>query len=163
MDRIGDMPSHPLLVHVPVVLVPVALIALVALVVRPRWQRPFGPVVAIVAFVGFLGALLATHSGEALEEQFESTGMDLTRAIHDHAEMGDQVPWFVGVFFVLVLAWVLVARRRARGDAEAPSIPKAVVAALLALSVVAGVVATVSVVRTGHSGASSVWEEDEEP
>ena len=89
MDRIGNMPSHPLLVHIPVVLVPVALVALLVLVARPRWQRGFGPVVAIVSFVGLVGAILATRSGEALEEQFESTGMDLTEAIHDHAEMGD--------------------------------------------------------------------------
>ena len=179
MDRIGNMPSHPLLVHIPVVLVPVALVALLVLVARPRWQRGFGPVVAIVSFVGLVGAILATRSGEALEEQFESTGMDLTEAIHDHAEMGDRVPVLVGLFFVLVLAWVIAAWRRSRdldgADAagtagtagttgtEASRIPKAAVAGLLALSVVAGVVATVSVVRTGHSGASSVWEEFEEP
>lgn len=163
MDRFGDLPSHPLLVHLPVVLVPLALLGLLAAVVRPSWRRGLGPVVAVVSGIGFLGAILASNSGEALEDDLAGTGMTITEAIRDHGEMGEQVPVIAGLFFVLVLAWVLVtAWRRRAGEERATATlrsPKVVLAALLTLSVLAGTVATVSVIRTGHSGAESVWGE----
>ena len=166
MDRFGDLPSHPLLVHLPVVLVPLAVLGLLAVAVRPSWQRHLGPVVAVVSGIGFLGAVLASNSGEALEDDLRDTGMTIGEAIRDHAEMGERVPVVAGAFFLLVLVWVLVSvwRRRA-GDERATAVlrsPKLVVATLLVLSLVAGTVATVSVIRTGHSGADSVWGEEGE-
>lgn len=161
MDRFGDLPSHPLLVHLPVVLVPLALLGLVALAVRPSWRRALGPVVAVVSGIGFVGALLASSSGEALEDDLRDTGMTIGEAIHDHAEMGEQVPVLAGTFFVVVLAWLLVSTWRRRvGDERATRVlrfPALVVAVLLGLSLLAGTITTVSVVRTGHSGADSVW------
>ncbi len=164
IDRFGDLPSHPLLVHLPVVLVPLALLGCVVLLIRPRWQRALGPVVAVIAGIGFVGSILASQSGEALEDDFRETGMTIGAAIQDHAEMGEQVPIIAGLFFVLVLGWVLLgAWRRRSGDERAVQVlrsPRAVMTGLLVLSLVAGTVATVSVIRTGHSGAESVWSED---
>lgn len=178
MDRIGDLPAHPLLVHAPVVLVPLALIALVAMAVRPAWQRAGGAVVAL-AVAAMVASVLATRSGEALEEELEDTGMTLGSTLRDHAEMGDRVPLLVGVFLLLVIAWYVLARRARRAAAAAEgepatdpaagpnrgpgSVPRAAVVGVLVASVLAGVVATASVIRTGHSGASSVWGDDGEP
>ncbi|MCB1001807.1 MAG: DUF2231 domain-containing protein [Ilumatobacteraceae bacterium] len=183
MDRIGDLPAHPLLVHAPVVLVPLALLALVAMLVRPAWQRAGGVVVALAAGA-MVASVLATRSGEALEEELEDTGMTIGATLRDHAEMGDRVPLLVGVFLVLVIAWYVLARRARRaeaggsdpasdpasepapgaapgGGAARTGVPRAAVIGVLVASVLAGVVATVSVIRTGHSGASSVWGADE--
>jgi hypothetical protein len=149
------------MVHLPVVLVPLALLGLLVAVVRPAWRVALGPVVAVVAGIGFIGAIIASNSGEALEDDLAETGMTITDAIRDHGEMGERVPLIAGLFFVLVLVWVLVAAwRRRAGDERATAklrSPKVVLAALLSLSVLAGTVATVSVIRTGHSGAESVW------
>jgi uncharacterized membrane protein len=67
LDQLFDLPAHPLLVHVPVVLVPLALfVSLVALV--PRARRIAAPAAAALALVGGIGVVLATGSGENLED-----------------------------------------------------------------------------------------------
>ncbi len=162
IDRFGDLPSHPLLVHLPVVLVPLALLGWIVLAVRPRWQRALGPVVAVIAGLGFAGAILAGQSGEDLQDEFRDSGMTIGASISDHAELGERVPLVAGAFFLLVLAWVLTAAwRRQAGEERAAVVlrsPRAVLAGLMVLSLLAGTVATVSVIRAGHSGAESVWD-----
>jgi len=162
IDTLGNMPAHPLLVHVPVVLVPLATIGVVALALRPALLRTLGPIVAGLAGVGFVGALLATSSGESLEDSYAATGQTISTTIKDHAEMGDQARLAILAFFVVTLAWVVVTARRRRAatppDTTTRRAPTRVVGALMVLSVLSGVVATTWVIRTGHSGASSVWE-----
>lgn len=163
IDTFGDMPAHPLLVHIPVVVVILAMVGVVAMALRPAWLRTYGPVVAALAGIGFVGAVLAASSGEALEEDFEETGMTITATLHDHAEMGEQARLFIGLFFVLTLAWVVFAWWRRRvGEERATAVtrrPRLLGITFAVLSVVSGAAATVSVVATGHSGASSVWED----
>ena len=71
------------------VLVPLAALAVLALALRPRLLRTFGVVVTVLAGAGFAGALLATNSGEALEESFRAAGQTIPETLRDHAEMGD--------------------------------------------------------------------------
>jgi uncharacterized membrane protein len=162
-DTLGGIVSHPLLVHIPVVLVPLATIGVIVLAFRPRWVPTFGPLVAIITGIGMVGAWLAAESGESLEERFESAGQEIAGTLEEHVEMGESVPVIVGLFFVAVVAWVAVSwwRRRA-GEERATAVlrkPRIVVSVLMALAIVLGVVATVSVAQTGHSGAKSVWED----
>jgi len=160
---IGSLPTHPLLVHIPVAFVPLAALGVVVLAVRPSWLRTFGPLVAGFAAVGFVGAVLATSTGETLEDDLRSTGMALSDRLHDHTEMGDRVQVVAGIFLVLTLAWVLFAAWRRRvGDERATAKvrkPRLVALVLSVLVVASGAVATASVVAAGHSGASSVWEQ----
>ena len=162
METISGLVAHPLLVHIPVVLIPLAAIGVIVIAVRPSLMRMFGPVVAALAGVGFVGALLAANSGEALEERFEEAGQSISKTLHDHAEMGDGARLFALIFFVLVLAWVLFAwwRRRAGEDKAVQKVrkPKVIALVLAVLAVIGAVSATVSVTLTGHSGAESVWE-----
>ena len=65
--KLFGLPAHPLLVHVPVVMVPLAALGAIAIVVRPRWRRSAGPIVLALAFVGGLGTQLAMMSGEDLQ------------------------------------------------------------------------------------------------
>jgi len=169
IETLGGLPAHPLIVHLPVVLVPLALVAALIMAIRPRWLRTLGPVVAVLAGLGFLGAVVAASTGEALEENFLEAGQTISSTLRDHAESGDQLQWIVGVFFVAMVAWVAMSRRTDRPVAaetvesiEPPTRPPPRAArAVLALSVLAvlsGAVATVQVYRTGHSGATSVWQ-----
>ena len=179
IDELGGLPAHPLLVHLPVVLVPLAAIGAIAMLIRPRWLATFGPVVAGMSGLGFVAAVLAASTGEALEDDFRESGQTISDTLRDHAEMGESARLFTALFFIAILAWVLVARRRSSApDAATPAVPvevdeasvatvstvgrsRRIVAALGAVAVLAGGVATVSVYLTGHSGASSVWEEPE--
>lgn len=69
--------------------------------------------------------------------------------------MGESVPWFAPLFFVLLLAWVLFVHKGAGVARE-----KLVRSVLAVLVVLAGLGASASVYLTGHSGATSVWEQD---
>lgn len=163
MDTIGGLVAHPLLVHVPVVLVPLAAVGVVAMALRPAWQQRFAAVVTALAGVGAVGAVAASRSGEALEERFEASGQTVSGTLERHAEMGESAPLVVIAFVVVLLAWTLFAAWRRRvGEERAVAVakrPRVVGAALCAVSVLVGVLAAVAVVRTGHSGAESVWED----
>lgn len=82
-ETFDGLPAHPLVVHLPVVLVPLAALAVLALALRPRLLRTFGVVVTVLAGVGFAGALLATNSGEALEESFRAAGQTIPETLRD--------------------------------------------------------------------------------
>ncbi|CAB4363204.1 MAG: hypothetical protein F2681_09810 [Actinobacteria bacterium] len=161
-DTLGGLPAHPLLVHIPVVLIPLAALGALAIAVRPRWMRSFGWLLAGVAGVGLLGAIFAAQSGEAYKETLEATGQTITSTLEDHAEMGDAAQGFAAVFFALLAVWVLFAWwRRRSGEEKVTAVvkqPKVIAIILSVLVVVSGIAATASVTVTGHSGAKSVWE-----
>jgi hypothetical protein len=66
------LPAHPLLLHVPVVLVPVLSVATVALAVRPAWRLRFGLSAGVLAIVTMAGTILTAGAGEALKKQQDS-------------------------------------------------------------------------------------------
>ena len=165
MENLFGLPAHPLLVHVPVVLVPLAAIGVVAMAIRPAWLRTFGPLIAALAGIGFLGAVLAASSGEELEEKRSAAGETISKTLEEHGELGDAAQWISGVFFVVVLLWVLFAwwRRRAGEEQAVAKVrkPKVVAIVLMVASVLAGAGAAVSIAATGHNGAKAVWENEQ--
>jgi uncharacterized membrane protein len=159
---LASLPTHPLLVHVPVVLVPLAAIGALAMAIRPAWFERFGVAVAGLAGAGFVGAVLAAQSGESLQEHFQSVGQTISPTLRHHAELGDSVQGISLLFFGLVAAWVLFAwwRRRAGEEKAIAKVrrPRLVASVLMALAVLAGAAATTAITVTGHNGAKSVWE-----
>jgi hypothetical protein len=149
-------------VHIPVVLVPLAAIGVILMAIRPIWFQRYGVVVTVLAGIGFVGSAFAANTGEQLQEQLLSTGQTPSAALDDHVELGNQVPIYAGIFFFLMLAWVLFAwwRRRAGEEAATAKVrkPRVIHLVLAALTVVSGVVATVTVTQAGHTGAKSVWQ-----
>lgn len=163
LETFGGLPTHPLVVHLPVVLVPLATVGVVLMVIFPKLQQRLGVAVAVLAGLGFLGAVLAAGSGEELEDSLRRAGETISGTLADHVEMGESVEFFAGLFFVLTLAWVLFGIwRRRKGEAEATKMlrkPKLINIVLAILVVGSGVAASWSVYATGHSGAKSVWEQ----
>ncbi len=153
LDNIGGVPAHPLLVHIPVVLIPVALILGIA-ACWSRIRKPMIVAAACAAAIGGIGVLLAAGSGESLESGVRS---QVDKALlRDHTEKGDaaQAPAVIfGVIAVGAAAEELWRRRR-NGESK---FPKWVPAVLLGATVVSGVVATTFVYEAGHTGAKSVW------
>jgi hypothetical protein len=66
------LPAHPLLLHVPVVLVPVLSAVAVALAVRPAWRLRFGLSAGVLAIVTMAATILTAGAGEALKKQDNS-------------------------------------------------------------------------------------------
>ena len=159
ISKLFGLPAHPLLVHLPVVLIPVAALGAVLIVVRPAWRIRFGALVAIAAGIGLAGIQLAIGSGEELEERVrEST------ALERHEELAGITRLSVLVFFLAVTAFVLFdRRRRQRAIVAGPGTPAAtprspVLVTLAAVTVAASVLATAAVVQAGHTGATATWE-----
>jgi len=164
-DSLGGIPSHPLLVHLPVVLVPIAmLLTLLSLWPKVRTSALWGSAVAAVG--GFIGAVLAAGSGESLEHAVKRS--DLLRK---HTELGDQVQGYAGVFAVLAIVALVIHLSRTdalpfakvlspvskRVIPFAKRLSAGAVASVIAFVSVVGVVATWQTYNAGHSGARAVW------
>ncbi len=81
MDTFAGLPAHPLLVHAPVVLVPVVALLVILMIVRPQWLERFGWLAVGLAGLALVTGVLAENSGEALEEAVEdSASRTLLRA-----------------------------------------------------------------------------------
>ena len=157
LDTISGIPVHPLIVHIPVVFIPLTLVvAVTALVWRAR-RRELGIAAAAVAFVGMAGAQLATMSGESLEEQVPSSSL-----IHRHADLGEGARTLAILVFLAALAF---AAREWRDRLPAGVARVAAIlgrpAAAVAVSVVllaTSAAATAWTIRAGHLGAEAAWQ-----
>ena len=172
MDKISGLPAHPLLVHIPVVLVPLAAIGALAMAFWPWLRARIGWIVAGLAVLGGLGAILAASAGEALQE-----GERESSAIRHHAELGEGARNFSILFAILVVVFVAgewwLNRRAAAGTATASADgseqaapattggwKKWALPVLAVLTIGSGAWATYSVIDAGHTGAKSAWQED---
>ena len=72
-----------------------------------------------------------------------------------HGDLGDQVLWYVLPFWLLTVALVLLDRRRPAGRSGGRQPWGLLLVAVLAVGT--GFAATAQVIRTGDSGAESVW------
>jgi uncharacterized membrane protein len=146
ISKLFGLPAHPLLVHVPIVLIPLVAVATIGLAVRPAWRARFGWVVVGLAGIALVGVQLALGSGEALEDHVERTA-----ALHRHTEMAYSLRPIALVLFLLVLALVLLDRR--------PTGPAWIVPVVAVLAVVASVGSAVRLAQIGHNGAKASWGE----
>ncbi|MEI8323308.1 MAG: hypothetical protein WCG49_09390, partial [Actinomycetes bacterium] len=137
IDRIFGVPAHPLFVHIPVVLVPLAAILAVAAIFK-KFRQPLLIAAAITAAVGGIGVLLAASSGEGLQDSVKHTAL-----IRDHAEKGDAAQTPAVIFGVIaVVAAAEEVLRRSKYSKKIPKLPKWAPAVLLAATVASGAVAT---------------------
>ena len=136
---IVGLPVHVLVLHLVVVGLPALAIVTIVVSVRKELRERYSWWVAGANFVMFLITFVTKESGEALQE---ARGGQL--AI-EHGQLGSVLPWLSLFLTVASAAVAATSRNRALG-------PIAVV-----LSIVAAVAATYWTVRTGDSGARSVW------
>jgi len=146
MNRINGLPAHILLVHLVVVLVPVAALVLAAQAWSPsvrRWAGIAGPLLAAAALVA---VPLTTQAGEWLQHRLRPTPL-----IDEHVEMGEQLlPWVIAVFVLSVALWLLARRSQ--------PLHRGLRFALAVVATVAALGAVVQTVRIGDSGAQAVWQ-----
>lgn len=161
-SELNGLPLHPLIVHVPVVLVPLSLIGVVAALIRPAWKRWLLPLVTGALGASVIAIQLAVGSGRELRGTLGES-----KLIERHEDLALQARPLVLVFFLLVAAALYLDRRgdRAPDGAEnaqastgATSMQARLATAALPLALVAGVVATAWVVRTGEAGSKATWE-----
>ncbi|MBP9053792.1 MAG: hypothetical protein KBF94_14340 [Ilumatobacteraceae bacterium] len=165
LEKLFGLPAHPLLVHIPVVLVPLAAIIAIVFAFKPAWLDRFGWGLVALSGVGALGAILAAGSGEGLEGLQNQAE---TAAREDHFELGETARTVAIIFFVVVLAVVVLrylAGKRAAGGAEPTGVwafigSKAGAIGIAVVLVLSASAATYTISKAGHQGAKISWEEE---
>ncbi|HEX4010918.1 MAG TPA: hypothetical protein VHX62_12955 [Solirubrobacteraceae bacterium] len=166
------LPAHPLFLHVPVILIPVAGIAALALAARPALFERHGVWTTAVAVIA-LGALnLTMGAGKALRGDLFGAGGGFGGADASLIARHEHAADLLRIFFILFTAVLIVslAVYRARGDAPVTGIAfvdpllarvRALMPSLIPLRVAMVVLSLLSlyfVFHTGDLGAKAVWQ-----
>ena len=159
IETFFGLPAHPLMVHMPVVLIPLAGLIAIVFAFRPAWLDRFGWALVALSGLGALGGILAAGSGESLNDLQHKAE---TAAREDHFELGETARNLGLVFFLVVLAVVLVrylARRRAATEGIWSKVNTKAAGVVFALALVASAAAaTITISAAGHQGAKLVWD-----
>ena len=148
------LPAHPLLIHMPVIFIPILGLAAIALALSPRLADRFLLPVAAFSVVTMAATLLAVGAGEAFQEDRAKDrpggGAVLDPTLADHKDAGEALRFTMIVLTFVLVAW-LFSRRR----------PDAVKVGLRVLAVLLAATAVFFVIRTGHLGAKLAWGREE--
>jgi len=151
-DTAFGLPLHPLVVHLVVVLLPLASITVLLAAVWPRFRRWAGPLPLGLAVVGTVAVPVATQAGEALAD----AGLGQKPTVAPHAALGDLMIWWaLALLLAAGLVFWLHLKTRTADSNRKPG--QALVASIAVFAAVAAVGTVVHVYRVGDSGASSVW------
>jgi uncharacterized membrane protein len=148
-DTVNGLPLHPLMVHVVVVLLPLAAIGVAALAVKPSWRGRYGGLVVVIAALATLAVPVASSSGEDLEHRVGDPGV--------HAQLGDTLIWFAIPLLVAAVALFWLQRHTSRPAGERAGASGKVAVLIAVLAVVVAAANLVQVYRVGDSGAKAVW------
>ena len=189
LDTVFGLPTHPLIVHAVVVLLPLAALGGVAVALVPALRRRYGVLVALLTLAGVGSVKLAESSGSHLYDRLSDRfgPADATEAglMQRHADLAHKLmPWaillLVGVALV-VLPPLLVRRRAAvaarepvpagvggrAGPAAGPDrgpawkLPVALLG--VAVTLVGAAATLILVTRIGHLGSEAAWNRLDRP
>ena len=159
VDRVFGLPAHPLLVHGAVVLVPLAAAAFLVAGARDSWRHAYYLPVTLSAVAGGVFAFLAKVSGEPLSETVRRAGA----RVGEHPEQGDTAFFFAMLFATAVVGVYVFHRyeggmRSLLGIQSWPRLPVSYHTALYVATAPLAVLAILTMVIAGHSGAELVWK-----
>jgi hypothetical protein len=144
----GELPVHPLVVHLTVVLIPLAAISVVLAAVWPAARRRLGLLPQILALIALVLVPITTSAGEWLADRVAETPL-----VERHEQLGERMlPWAIALFAVAVAMWAWHRFAKATGRIR---LTVSVVLAVAAIIVASGSVITV--IQIGESGAAAVW------
>ena len=154
LKSLFGLPAHPLLVHVPVVLIPLAAIGALGLWWKP-WRDRFGWATVVILMVAGIFTQLAIGSGQELEKTSERDAL-----VRAHTSIAEEIrPWLL-VFFVALVAFLWLERRRRTTDRDATRGARdPLLIGLFVATVAFAGVSVYWVQRIGHTGARAVWHD----
>jgi len=164
LDKISGLPTHALVVHAVVILLPLAAVSAVAVALVPALRRRYGEVVAALTAVAVAAVPVATHSGQHLFDRksasFGPANAAEAALMEHHRALGRQLwPWavvlLVGV--LLVVGPPLLLARQRRDAAERPGWTRGLALLAAAAVLVGAVGTTIQVYRIGEAGSRAVW------
>src|SRR4051794_17187904 len=105
-ENLFGLPTHVLLQHIVVVLLPVAAVAAILVALWSWYRHHFGIATLVATFLTTIAVPLTTQSGESLQGRLPES-----EAIAQHASAGDQVQWVAALFGLCLLAVVALDLR----------------------------------------------------
>src|SRR6476646_2580371 len=105
-DTFRGLPTHVLIVHAVVVLVPLCFVGVLVAAVSRTWRQRLAIPILVLLGVGVVASFIATRSGHALRARIGATP-----AINHHAHIGVWVPWFVLIALGLTALWLFLEQR----------------------------------------------------
>lgn len=167
---IFGLPLHILVIHLVVVLGPIAGFMVIAYAVRPAWRDYLTWPTLIVTTVAGLASIVAGQSGEALQHRLEQRGLGASQLqlINSHVEAGNAAK-ILGVLFMVVtwaVIWLVLSPGLAAGKATHVTDPmptrrqfSPTVRTISAVGLVVMALAfIVAVTIAGHLGAVASWK-----
>jgi hypothetical protein len=157
----GGLPAHPLFVHVPVILIPTAVIAALVLIARPDWFGRYGIALSLVSIVAMSSIFLTMQAGGALRGELHLHG-EAANLISEHSQAANILA-IVFTAFTAVLILTFAAYRISGGRPTGLGIvdrmlgARSTFGALRILLVVLALGAGFMTFRTGDLGAKAVW------
>jgi uncharacterized membrane protein len=157
----GGLPAHPLFVHVPVVLIPTAVIAALVFMARPDWFGRYGIALCLISIVAMSSIFLAMQAGGALEGELHLRG-EAAALISEHSQAA-HILAIVFTAFTAVLILTFAACRISGGRPTGLDVvdrllgPRSTFTALRILLVVLAIGAGFMTFRTGDLGAKAAW------
>lgn len=155
-STIFGLPTHPLVVHAVVVLVPLAALSGLVVALWPAARTRYAPVALGIATLALLAVPVATHTGEQLEDHVRSSTL-----VDRHAHMADGLLPFMALLWLALAALVGVRwygrRYEAAGRPRPTRLTSYVGIGAAVITVAAGLGSTVQIVRIGHSGSEAAW------
>lgn len=157
-DEFFGVPTHPLAVHAPVVLIPLLAVISVVVLFRSSWRERASVPLAGLALVMVALLFVAKESGQSAKAASNVFG-DIDR----HEDLANQTFVMGIVWLVLAVAAAVVALLRGRTTTTSSAAASAdagrgqVLLVLNVLAAIALLVTTIWLIRTGHAGAESRW------
>ena len=153
MNEVAGLPTHVLLVHAVIVLLPLAALAVVLSALWPAARRRLGLATPVLAVVAAVLVPVTANAGEWLLPRVGGPPSAI-----EHAELGRTLWWWSTALALVALVQYLWHRYQARRP-EGAGGPRWITAVLLIAALGVSVGTTVRTVQVGDSGSRSVWEE----
>lgn len=163
-DTFRGLPTHVLIVHAVVVLVPLVFVGVVVAAISRTWRQRLAIPILVLLAVGLVASFVATRSGHALRARIGATP-----PINHHAHIGVWVPWFVMIAWGLTALWLYLEQRAGTislgggSDAQVLAAPvrsepsSGVRLTACVLAVASCGFATAWIAYVGESGSSAHW------
>jgi uncharacterized membrane protein len=151
---INGLPLHPLVIHVTVVLLPLAALAVLLAGVWPRARRSFRVAPLVLSVLAVLLLAVTYQTGNNLRSEIGTTPL-IARHVHLAHQLLIPVLGLVLASIVIEIVRRQGGRDRQPARADSGSTVLVVIAAVLA--VVFAVGTGVQTVRVGEAGARAVW------
>lgn len=157
----SGLPAHPLFVHVPVILIPTAVVAALVFMARPELLGRYGIALALVSIAAMSSIFLTMQAGSALRGELHLQGHAAT-LISEHSHAADILAIvftaFTAVLIITFAAYRISAGRpTGLGVVDRPLSSRSTFEALRIVLVVLAIGAGFLTFRTGDLGAKAVW------